>query len=49
MEMPFFGPGVKNMALVKCHISVKTENLERIVRSTGNEYGQEIAPSWLYQ
>lgn len=23
MEMPYFGPGVKNMASVKCHISVK--------------------------
>lgn len=23
MEMPHFGPGVKNMAIVKCHISVK--------------------------
>jgi len=23
MEMPYFGPGIKNMASVKCHISVK--------------------------
>lgn len=41
MEMPYFGPGVKNMASVKCHISVKKESLGRIVRSTGNEYRQE--------
>lgn len=37
MEMPYFSPGVKNMASVKCHISVK-KSLERIVWSTSNEY-----------
>lgn len=41
MEMPYFGPGVKNMASVKCHIPVKKKSLERIFQSTSNEYRQE--------
>lgn len=28
MEMPHFGPGVKNMASVKCHISIKKASKE---------------------
>lgn len=41
MEMPYFGPSVKNMASVKCHISVKKISLEGIVWSTGKAYRQE--------
>lgn len=35
MEMPHFGSGVKNMASVKCHISIK--KVSKVVCFTSNE------------